>query len=120
MDEAKRDEYISELAEAFGTFGTVLTTEVRIRDKFEDGQHKVSWGLVTFNNEVAAQKAVDESASLGRPGWVVKVRRIHFLGSWHQPFEAPTMHPCLPRWTLTVVVCWTATCVVDSWWIHRW
>jgi hypothetical protein len=78
MDEAKHDEYISELAEAFAAFGAVLTAEVRIRDTYEDGQHKVSWGLVTFNNEVAAQKAVAESASLGQPGWVVRVRQIHF------------------------------------------
>ena len=75
MDEANHDEYVRDLAENFGLFGKVVTAEVRIRDTFEDGQHKISWGVVTFNDEAAARKAVAESASLDRPGWIVRVRQ---------------------------------------------
>eukprot|EP01043_Picozoa_sp_COSAG02_P022924 COSAG02_NODE_1208_length_13883_cov_54.757998_3_plen_92_part_00 len=91
MDEEKHDDYVSELAETFRTFGTVLTTEVRIRDTYEDGQRKVSWGLVSFNNEVAAQRAVAESASLGKSGWVVKVS------------EESTSFSLRPRWLASTV-----------------
>ena len=106
MDEEKHDEYVSELAETFKTFGTILTTEVRIRDKYEDGQRKVSWGLVSFNNEVSAQRAVAECASLGKPDWVVKVRisfiflaqvwrpvGIYSLKSWDRIVAAPLYPP---------------------------
>jgi hypothetical protein len=91
MDEAKHDEYVRELAEIFGIFGTVLTSEVRIRDTFEDGQHKVSWGVVTFIDETAARKAVTESATLDRPGWVVRVRQkslVFVVEASDRPFTA--------------------------------
>lgn len=66
---------MSDMAEAFGIFGEVVTTEVRIRDTYEDEVHKVSWGLVSFSDDAAVKKAVADSASIGRPGWVVKVRQ---------------------------------------------
>ena len=72
LDETKRAEYEAELRELFGKFGSVLTTELRIRDVMEDGERKVSWALVSFDGESAAKKAVAQSIDLGKRGWVVK------------------------------------------------
>ena len=79
---------MTDMAEAFGIFGQVVTTEVRIRDTYEDEVHKVSWGLVSFSDDAAAKKAVADSASLGRPGWVVKVRQKSCA------FRRPTAEKC--------------------------
>ena len=79
MDESKQEEYDEELAAAFAQFGTVLTCVVRIRDEMEEGQHKVSWALVSFKDESSAKKAVAKSSLLNKPeqaGWVVKVRAV--------------------------------------------
>eukprot|EP01046_Picozoa_sp_COSAG06_P039246 COSAG06_NODE_4614_length_4099_cov_1.920750_1_plen_120_part_00 len=90
MDESKQEEYDEELAAAFAQFGTVLTCVVRIRDEMEEGQHKVSWALVSFKDESSAKKAVAKSSLLNKPeqaGWVVKVRAVQCSAA-----PAPAQH----------------------------
>lgn len=72
MDDTKRSKYEAELARLFGRFGTVITTELRVRDVMDDGEHKVSWALVSFSGEKSASEAVSRSDELGKGGWVVK------------------------------------------------
>ena len=64
--------YERELARIFGQFGTVVSTQARVRSTVQNGVKKVSWALVSFGLPRHARAAVDGAPRLEN-GWVVKL-----------------------------------------------